>query len=75
MSTNTAELMDKGMRCLVEKLGLVEAERFIATMKRERFDYTKWQRTFFDAKTPTEISSEAEAYAQAHPFKGKAERI
>ena len=75
MSTSTAELIDKGMRCLVEKLGLVEAEQFITTMKREKFDYTKWQRTVFDAKTPAEISREAEAYAKAHPFNGKAERI
>ena len=75
MISNTAELMDRGMRCLVEKLGLIEAEQFIATMKRENFDYTKWQRSFFDAKTPEEISTEATAYAKEHPFKGKAEHI
>ena len=36
-----------GMACLVEKLGIVNAERFIATIKRENFDYTTWQREYF----------------------------
>ena len=36
-------LKDEGMRILAEQLGLVEAERFIALMRREPFDYTKWR--------------------------------
>lgn len=28
MSTSTAELMSKGMNCLMEHLGIVEAEKF-----------------------------------------------
>ena len=31
-----------GLECLVEKLGIVNAEHFIATIKRESFDYTAW---------------------------------
>jgi len=46
MRSNTV-LRDDGMRILVEQLGLVEAERFIALMRREPFDYTEWQRDLF----------------------------
>jgi len=46
MRTNTV-LRNDGMRILAEQLGLVEAERFIAIMRREPFDYTEWQRDLF----------------------------
>jgi ferric-dicitrate binding protein FerR (iron transport regulator) len=35
------------MRILAEQLGLVEAERFIALLRREPFDYTKWRQGLF----------------------------
>jgi len=35
------------MRVLVEQLGLVEAERFIALLRREPFDYTRWRQELF----------------------------
>jgi hypothetical protein len=35
-------LKSEGMTVLVERCGLVETERFIALMNRERFDYTEW---------------------------------
>lgn len=41
-------LKNDGMRVLSEQLGLVEAERFIALMRREPFDYTQWQRNLFE---------------------------
>ena len=40
-------LKDEGMRILAEQLGLVEAERFIALMRREPFDYTQWRQGLF----------------------------
>lgn len=39
-----AELRLEGMRALIDVLGLVEAERFIAAVSRDRFDYTEWRR-------------------------------
>lgn len=39
MRYNTAEIMDRGMACLVEKLGVVEAEHLISVILRENFDY------------------------------------
>ena len=41
---SNAEIMDKGINCLIEKLGTVDTERFISVIIREKFDYTKWQR-------------------------------
>jgi hypothetical protein len=40
-------LKNTGMRILAEQLGPVDAERFIALMRREPFDYTEWQRDLF----------------------------
>lgn len=72
---STAELMNRGMECLLRELGIIDAEQFISVIIRERDDYTKWQREYFDKKTPEMISQEAEAYEVAHPFEGNAQRI
>jgi hypothetical protein len=39
-----AEIRLAGMNALIDVLGLVEAERFIASVSRDRFDYTEWRR-------------------------------
>ena len=75
MMASTAKILNKGMKCLMEQMGIIEAERFISVIIRERFDYTKWQRDYFDAKTPEEISEEASQFEKAHPFTGNAIRI
>ena len=36
-----------GMRVLAENLGIIEAERFIALVLREPFNYTVWQRNLY----------------------------
>ena len=38
------ELRVDGFAVLAQKLGEVNAERFIALMSREPFDYTEWKR-------------------------------
>ncbi|MBD5527085.1 MAG: hypothetical protein HDR02_01555 [Lachnospiraceae bacterium] len=75
MMESTAEIMSRGMKCLVEQMGIVEAERFISVVIREKFDYTKWQRDYFDVKTPADISKEASQFEKAHPFTGDAIRL
>ena len=52
---NAVEIMDKGFACLVEKLGVVNAERFIAMIKRDSFDYTIWRKEYFKEDKKTEI--------------------
>ena len=71
----TKDIMSEGMACLTERMGVLKTEMFIAAVIRDNFDYTKWQRMHFDAKTPEEISREASAYEKTHPFMGKAVRI
>ena len=75
MNTTTSEIMRRGMECLTKQMGIVEAEQFISVIIREKFDYTNWQREYFDAKTPEEISKEASEYEESHPFTGNAIRL
>ncbi|MDR3075931.1 MAG: hypothetical protein LBU26_01420 [Synergistaceae bacterium] len=51
-----ATLRREGMKVLQERFGLVEAERFVALMNRESFDYTEWRRDLFDGMSVREIS-------------------
>ena len=69
MKYNTAEIMEKGMTCLVERLGVVDAEHFISVVLRERFDYTKWQREHFDHVSPKEFLDAAFSYDEEHTVK------
>jgi len=58
MITDT-ELKIKGFSTLVSALGEVEAERFIALILREPFDYTKWQKHLWGNRSVEEISKAA----------------
>ena len=60
----TMELLSRGMECLVESMGVVEAEYFIAAVRRERFDYTKWQREYFDKMDLRTFVNNAKTYSQ-----------
>jgi hypothetical protein len=42
MMTDT-EIKSKGLQILTKHLGNIEAEKFIALIQREPFDYTKWR--------------------------------
>ena len=37
---NAVEILDQGFACLVEHMGVVDAEYFISLIKRDDFDYT-----------------------------------
>ena len=39
-----AEIRVAGMNALIATLGLVETERFLMAVSRDRFDYTEWRR-------------------------------
>ena len=62
------EIMNRGIHCLLEELGVVETERFISVINRERFDYTKWQRERFDNMNSDEFNHAAVAYSKENPF-------
>ena len=67
-SRNSTDILERGMSCLLEQLGVVETERFISVIIREKFDYTKWRRSFFGDASVKEINEEAAAYAHEYPF-------
>ncbi len=58
MITDT-EIKLKGFQILTESLGDVEAERFIALIQREPFDYTKWRDGLDENLSIEEISRRA----------------
>lgn len=64
MITDT-EIRIKGINVLADALGDVDAERFIALIMREPFDYTKWQRKLWVEKTVDEISASAMKFRES----------
>jgi len=58
MRTDT-EIKMSAYEILNQALGMIETERFIALIQRERFDYTKWRENIFREMTGKEISKKA----------------
>lgn len=58
MITDT-EIKLKGGQILAEYLGDVEAERFMALIQRELFNYTKWRQGLDEDLTIKDISQKA----------------
>ena len=55
----------EGMSALLEKLGKIDAERFVALLLREPFDYTAWRTSLNDEDISLrELSRRAMADAQ-----------
>jgi len=54
-------LNQKGLQILAKYLGDVEAERFIALIQREPFDYTKWRQGMDEDLSIEKISKKAMA--------------
>ena len=52
-------IRNDGMNILLEKLGLIESERFVMLLQKDTFDYTKWQENLFEDMTIEEIYSNA----------------
>ena len=66
--TNSAVLLDRGIRCLNNELGILEAERFVALLLRETFDYTEWRKNnLFVGMSVKEISNAAMIYCEQNP--------
>ena len=66
--TNSAVLLDKGMRCLTSELGLVQAEQFVYLLLSEPFNYTEWRKdNLFAGMSVAEISQAADKYCKENP--------
>jgi hypothetical protein len=65
---NTAAIIDAGMYWPREKLGVLEAESFIAAIRNEYFDYTEWRRdNLFRGMTLEEINEAAAKFSSENP--------
>jgi hypothetical protein len=53
---NDSELKLKAIEILSKNLGLIETERFIALIQKDKFDYTKWRENLFKGLSGEEIS-------------------
>ncbi len=58
------EIKMRGLEALSRSLGLVDAERFVALLQRDKFDYTQWRQSLFADLSGEEISRRAMAMAQ-----------
>ena len=63
MQTDT-ELKLQALEILNQNLGLVETERFISLIQREKFDYTVWRQDLFTGLGGEEISQQAMAFVK-----------
>jgi len=53
------EIRHEGVKALMQVLGMVDAERFIALINREQFDYTEWRRTQWLDETVSSLAQQA----------------
>ena len=56
---NDALIKNEGIKILIDKMGIVETEKFIMLIQKEKFDYTKWQENLFQNMTIDEIFNNA----------------
>lgn len=50
---------------------MIMTEHFVSFIKRDDFDYTVWQREYFDEMEPGEFGAKASVYAKSHPYAGE----
>ena len=65
---STMEIMNRGINCLIQQMGVVEAEKFISIINREKFDYTKWRQNLFEDMTLDEINKAAAIFSKNSPL-------
>lgn len=75
MEYTLEEIMSKGYACLEKELGYIGMERFIAEVNSQRFDYTEWQREFFDQMSDEQLIQEMKEFAKTHKYEGKAKLV
>ncbi len=58
------EIKVRGLEALSDRLGLVDAERFVFLLHRDCLDYTQWRENLFPGVSGEEISRRAMQYAE-----------
>lgn len=57
------QVKHEGFQILFKNMDIVDAERFIALINRDRFDYTKWRENLFENMTVDEIIENGRKFA------------
>ena len=68
---NDTLIRHDGLQALRERLGPVEAERFIVLINRESFDYTEWQQTLWHNESVDEVFDMAKKHTEQIGTKGQ----
>jgi hypothetical protein len=53
-----------GFQALREKLDIVELERFIVLLNRNKFDYTEWRKPLFEDMSLEQLALDADQYSR-----------
>ena len=66
MSSYTADaaVVERGMQILIDALGVVDTERFLAFMNRDKDNYDIWREKYFRGMTAEEYKKELFAFAK-----------
>ena len=60
------EILERGMDCLMDNLGIIEAERFISLVWKERDKYNTWKKEY-DNMSDEEFRASLEEFIRQHP--------
>lgn len=55
-----SEIINTGFQSLFSTLSMVDAERFIMLIKRDKFDYTEWQKNLWADESVESLSKKAQ---------------
>ena len=55
-----SEIINTGFESIFSTLGMVDAERFIMLLKRDKFDYTEWQKNLWKDESVETLSNKAQ---------------
>ena len=66
---STSVIKKEGLECLIKTLGDLETEIFISSLIRESFDYTEWQRNYFERYSLNDFLGRAAEFDKTQPFK------
>lgn len=55
-----SEIINMGFNSIFSSLNMVDAERFIMLIKRDKFDYTQWQKNLWQEESIESLSKKAQ---------------
>ena len=65
--SHSVAVMQKGIQVLLNHLGVLDTELFIATLLKEPQDYTAWAKEYFDSYDSETFFNEAVQFDKDYP--------